>query len=317
MGCLIKIHGSPFWQARFLDKSGTEVQHSTKTRDKRRAEAILASWALQAHLERQPGLCQARIRRVSAEMSRLVGGDTTPVATYRTAREAFLARSKAMGHETYLNRRRALRSFDAYLDQLGPAGGLETPVEDVSRPMVAGYRDFYLAKGQAPGPARQRLEVLHLLWEEAIRDGLVRHNPVTGVLVRGPKPRVKKIQKRVALSALSMAEGVKLVDAAGVDELVAIVVGLDTGARIGDAFGIEASRVDLEKGKVEFWVEKSDVWHTVYLFAPTVEFLREFLGHHQPARLDRDLMRGDSRFLMPSFGVPSGRTLLPLSTSRP
>ena len=72
------------------------------------------------------------------------------------------------------------------------------------------------------------------------------------------------------------------------------------------SFGMEASRVDLEKGKIEFWVEKSDVWHTVCLFPPTVEFLREFLAHHHPSRLDRDLMLGDSRFLMPSLGVPSG-----------
>jgi hypothetical protein len=92
MGYLIRIYGSPFWQARFLDKSGVEVQRSTKTRDKRQAEAILAAWALQAHLERQPDLCRARVRRVSAEMSRLVGGDTTPVATYQAARDAFLAR---------------------------------------------------------------------------------------------------------------------------------------------------------------------------------------------------------------------------------
>jgi hypothetical protein len=254
MGYLIKIHGSPFWQARFPDKSGAEVQRSPKTRDERQAEAILAGWALQAHLERQPGVCQARIRRVSAEMSRLVGGDTTSLAAYQTTRDAFLARSKAMGHETYLNRRSAVRSFDAYLDQLGSAGGVDLPLEDVARSMLAGYRGFYLAKGQAPGTVRQRLEVLHLLWEETARDGLVRHNPVTGVLVREPKPRVtEKVKKRVALSK---AEGMKLVDAATMDELVAIVVGLDTGARIGDAFGMEAPRVDLEKGKIEFWVEK-------------------------------------------------------------
>ena len=55
-------------------------------------------------------------------MSRLVGGDTTPVATDQAARDAFLPRSKAMGHETHLNRRSALRSFDVHLDQIGPAG---------------------------------------------------------------------------------------------------------------------------------------------------------------------------------------------------
>ncbi len=237
-------------------------------------------------------------------MSRLVGGDTTPVATYQAVRDAFLARSKAMGQETYINRRSTLKSFDAYLDQLGSSGGVSIPLEDVTRPMVAGYRDFCLAKGQAPGTVRQRLEVLHLLWEETMGDGIARHNPVTGVLVKQLKLRVNvKVQKRVALS---MAEAMRLADVATADELVAVVVGLDTGARIGDALGMETQRVELAEGKIEFWVEKSDVWHTVYLFPPTVEFLREFLGYHHPARLDRDLMHGDSRFLMPSLGVPSG-----------
>jgi integrase len=209
-----------------------------------------------------------------------------------------------MGQETRLNRRSALKSFDVYLDQIGSAGGVGIPLEDVTWPMVAGYRDFCLAKGQAPGTLRQRLEVLHLLWEETIQDGLIRHNPVTGVPVKQPKPRVK--EKALRRVALSMAEGVRLVDVATVDELVAVVIGLDTGARIGDAFGMEASRVDLDEGKIEFWIEKSDVWHTVFLFPPTIEFLREFLGYHHPARLRRDLRRGDSRFLMPSLGVPSG-----------
>ncbi len=220
-----------------------------------------------------------------------------------------------MGQETYINRRSALKSFDAYLDQLGSAGDVSIPLDDVSRPMVAGYRDFCLAKGQTPGTVRQRLEVLHLLWEETIRDGLARHNPVTGVLVKQPKPRVNvKVQKRVALS---MAEGIRLVDVAAVDELVAVVMGLDTGARIGDALGMEAQKVDLDEGKIQFWVEKSDVWHTVYLFPPAVEFLREFFGYHHPARLDRDLMHGDSRFLMPSLGVASARRSALPNTSRP
>lgn len=114
--------------------------------------------------------------------------------------------------------------------------------------MVASYRNFCLAKGQAPGTVRQRLEVLHL--------------------------------KRVALS---MTEALKLVDGATVHELVAVVMGLDTDAScIGNAFGMEASKVDLDEGKIEFWVEKSDLWHPVYLFHPRVEFLREYLGHHPP-----------------------------------
>lgn len=43
MGYLIKIHRSPFGQARFPDNSGVEVQRSTKTRDRKQAEAIPAT----------------------------------------------------------------------------------------------------------------------------------------------------------------------------------------------------------------------------------------------------------------------------------
>jgi|GEM_PF-7054173 integrase len=143
--------------------------------------------------------------------------------------------------------------------------------------MLAGYRDFCLARGQAPGTIRQRLEVLHLLWEEAIHDGLVKHNPVAGVLVKEPKPRVKQqAKKRVALT---MAEGIKLVDAATVDELVAVVVGLDTGARIGDAFGMEAARVDLYEGKIEFWVEaRTEVKEGSMTFTEMMELVHYATG---------------------------------------
>ena len=78
LGHVIKVRRSPSWQGRFPDEFGVEVQRSTRTRNKKQAEAILASSALRARLGRRPDLCQLRVRRVSAEMSRLVGGDTTP-----------------------------------------------------------------------------------------------------------------------------------------------------------------------------------------------------------------------------------------------
>jgi len=71
-------------------------------------------------------------------MSRLVGGDT--------AGDAFLARSKAMGHETYINRRSALKGIDVYLDQIGSAGGVGSPREhEVMGLMVAGLLNKQIA----------------------------------------------------------------------------------------------------------------------------------------------------------------------------
>lgn len=61
-------------------------------------------------------------------MSRLVNGDTIPVATCQAAGNAFLARSGEMGHETYINRRSALKSFEGSLDPLGLAGSMDIPL---------------------------------------------------------------------------------------------------------------------------------------------------------------------------------------------
>jgi hypothetical protein len=72
-----------------------------------------------------------------------------------------------------------------------------------------------------------------------------------------------------------MAKGIKLVDAATVDESVAVVVRLDTGARIGDAFGMEAARVDLHEGKIELWVEaRTEVKEGSMTFTEVMELIR-------------------------------------------
>lgn len=56
-----------------------------------------------------------------------------------------------MGHETYINRRSALKSFNVYLDQIGLAGGVGIPLEDVTRPMV-------VATGTSASPRARRPE---------------------------------------------------------------------------------------------------------------------------------------------------------------
>ena len=58
-GYLIKIDGSPFWQARFPGKSRVEVQRSTRTRDWKQAEAILAGWVLRPIWSASPVFARA------------------------------------------------------------------------------------------------------------------------------------------------------------------------------------------------------------------------------------------------------------------
>ena len=185
------------------DKSGVEVQRSTKARDKKQAEAILAGWALQAHLERQPGLCQARVRRVSAEMSRLVGGDTP---RWR-------------------------------------------PTEPPVTPSWRGARRWGTKPTSTAG-ARSRASTL--AWTNSARGG--RGYPVGGrdAADCGGLPRQLPRQGPGTRNGETEAGS------------PALTLGGDDTGWLGQA----------EPGNGR----KTDVWHTVYLFPPTIQFLREFLA---------------------------------------
>ena len=292
MGYLVKIKGSSYWQARFINESNVEVQRSTKSTNRADAETKLNTWSLAAQLLRSNNLSKYRTRYVVAEMSKLLSGDTSSVATVASYCDGFLLNSKALTYATYHNRKPVIKAFRAFLN-----GDVLMPLEDVVNPHIVGFRDCLLKQGQTPATVKQRLEVLNTLFAQAVTDKVIKHNPCAGVLVKQPKAKHKAAQRK--RKALSFEDGVKLVDAAKeVEELVAIVVGLDLAARIGDAFGLDLTKIDLQTGRVSYWVEKADEWHAVDFFPDTVSFLQEYVACHRP--------KTDSPLLMPSIGLIAG-----------
>jgi hypothetical protein len=292
MGYLRKISGSPFWHAVFMNEKGVEIQRSTKTADRARAEEILATWSLAAALIRKKGLCAHRVRKVTVELSKLSAGDNSAMISVLDYEKRFLNCTKVSGAEmTYMNRRSALKKFNEYLDLR-----VAMPLEDLTKPDIAGFRDYQIAAGAEPGAAKQRIEVVHTMYGSAINDGIVKHNPCDGVVVKLPKDKKKQAAKK--RKALSFEEGVKIVDCATAVELGAVVMGLDLGARIGDAFGLRLDLINLTTGRITYWVEKPDVWHTVDLFPPTLAFLQEYVEHHRPLT--------DSPLLLYPQGAMSG-----------
>jgi hypothetical protein len=243
MGYILKIAGSPYYQARFVNEHGVEVQRSTKKTNRAEAEALCEFWSVAAMLHRDKTLSRTRVRAVLNEMGKLVGGDTTDVVSYAAAKDAHLAKVKATGvTETLASRKTTLNLFGDYLKDK-----VLFPLEDITRPSVAGFRDQLLRSGLKHSTVLLRIKVLHTFFEEAVSDGIIKHNPCSGVVVKEPKQRGKQ-QKDGKRKALSFAEGVKLVDTAEVEELAVIVMGLDLSARIGDAFGVRADKIDLNTG---------------------------------------------------------------------
>jgi hypothetical protein len=130
MGYFSKIDVSPFWQARFpAAKSGIETQRSTKTRDRKQAEAILAAWALQAHLERQPGWLGSLPRRREL---RVANPSRMTATTNEERAERYFAMAR-QAHRIYRHICREFRGFEwatgfpviLLSDLMPPAGALQ------------------------------------------------------------------------------------------------------------------------------------------------------------------------------------------------
>ena len=156
--------GSPFWQAVFMDENGVERQRSTRDAgpqegrgDPGKPRCGGVSDALAEQLRR-------RVCRVMSEVAALVGGDTSGDVTYAEYSRGFLARSAAMELHTHSNRRSALQSVVAYL-----AADINLPLGEITKRHIVGYRDAALEAGAAPGTVRNRVEVLHTMFEEAVR----------------------------------------------------------------------------------------------------------------------------------------------------
>ena len=70
------------------------------------------------------------------------------------------------------------------------------PLEDITKPRIAGFRDWLLEKGETPEAVKQRIEVLHTMFNSAIDDGVIKHNPCDGIVVKLPKVKGKQAAKK-------------------------------------------------------------------------------------------------------------------------
>lgn len=292
MGYLRKIRNSPFWHAVFKNEKGIEVQRSTKTQDKVHAKEILAAWETAAALFRKEGLCANRVRKVVLELSKLAAGNPAAIVPIKAYVKRFLKHNKAaMEFGTFISRRSALKKFQEFLGLR-----VEMPLEDLSKADISAFRDYLIEGGGAQGSVSQVIRILHAMFSSAISDGIVECNPCEGVVVKLPKDKNKQAEKK--RKALNFEEGNKIINSATIVELVAVVMGLDLGARIGDVFGLQLNLINLVTGRLTYWVEKADREHTVDLFPPTIEFLQEYVKYHRPPT--------ESPLLLHPLGLMSG-----------
>jgi integrase len=120
----------------------------------------------------------------------------------------------------------------------------DLPIADIK---PATLREFLLKlrdKGLGPSSIRYARTILHGAFELAVEDGLVPHNPASGIRLKGAGPMPPR-------QFLTQEDTVRLLAALAGHRLYALVyVALSTGMRLGELLALHWRDVDLEQGTI-------------------------------------------------------------------
>jgi len=213
---LFKKPTSRYWYADFTDASGCRVKRSTRTVDRREAEALLAKWKLEAFQEKM--------------------WDRSPAHRYEELMLLYLRGpsqdKRAPERDQYAARRLTPFFQGKVLETLGPAD-------------IQAYIEQRRARGIGPGTINKELNVLSAALNYARRrlEWAV-PNPVEGMRLKPPAGRIRWITRDEADRLVQVAATVRgyLPDF--------IQLGLNTGMRKGEMLGLSWDRVDFDQRMV-------------------------------------------------------------------
>jgi integrase len=213
---LFKKPNSRYWYADFTDAGGERVKRSTRTVDRKEAEALLAKWKLQVH--RQVMWDEEPPRMYDDLLLRYLQGPSTD--------------KRAHDRDLYAAKKLTPFFQGKVLNDLGAAD-------------IQAYIDSRRGEGVAPGTINKELNLLsaalnyarrRLQWDVP--------NPVQSMRLKEPTGRIRWIDHPTAAQLIEEARHIRsyLADF--------IQLGLHTGMRKGEILGLTWERVDLEQGMV-------------------------------------------------------------------
>lgn len=213
---LFKKPNSSYWYADFTDAGGRRVKRSTRTVDRKEAEALLAKWKLEAY--------------------RQAMWDEPPQRLYDELMLLYLQgpSKDKRAHDRDLYAAKQLTPFfqGRLLNDLGPAD-------------IQAYIDQRRAQGVSNGTVNKELNLLsaalsyarrRLQWDVP--------NPVEGMRLREPEGRIRWIDRQAAQRLIKEAASVR----GYLPDLIQL--GLNTGMRKGEMLGLTWERVDLDRQMV-------------------------------------------------------------------
>jgi len=256
MASLRKRAGSPYWVACFAESDGSRAQRSTGTTDRRDAQRIANHFEDAASQGRERRLTESRARKVIADIYALANRGTLPSSTVRDFFASWLKRKELeAGEKTHIRYGITTRQF---LEFLGPRA--DQDLSHLTSRDVADFRDE-LAEKLTPGTVNTSLKILRAALNQAKRDGLVEVNEAQRVTTL--KARSSAVRRPFSPEELK-----RILAVADEEWRDMVMVGLYTGARLGDIANLKWRNIDLSARRLVFKVSKTNKNQVLHLAPP-------------------------------------------------
>ena len=252
MASIHKQPNRPYWFCSFTTAGGKRHLKSTKTKDRRQAEAICRKWELAGAKAKSGKLTPDAAREVIAQGVAEIfatGGDELPSATTRQWSERWLESKALESAPATLSRYRGtIDKFLVYLDKTANRN-----IEHVTSSHIEGFRNQE-AKRLSPSSANIALKVVRALFSSAVGKQLILRNPASASFVKTIE-RQQSVKRR----PLTLAEIKRILAKAGekTEWRGMILMGIYTGQRLGDIARMTWRAVDFENDHLAFTTGKT------------------------------------------------------------
>jgi integrase len=230
-----------YWIATFRDAQGKQHRRSTKETSKTRALEVARQFE---RVAKGKGNAH-KIRNTFAEFYREHYGVDLPFSNVRSHCENWLSGHKAEISESTFSSYR--KSIERLLEYLGDDAGKD--LTDISKPRIAGFRDFLLARYRTRS-ANQYLKIVRMIFRAARLDGYLWQDPAEGI--KSVKTKEPFVRRPFTLDELR-----SILAVADSEWQTLIRFGLYTGQRLSDLANLTWSQIDLDRDEIRLVTRKT------------------------------------------------------------
>lgn len=274
--------------AKFRAEDGRVVMRSTKRKVRAEAMAVALAWEAAASKARAGELTQAASVKILNELMEATTRESLKAPSIESALSQFLVGLTRLGREASTSRRYE-PIIKGFLESLGHLRR-KASLRSLTAAEIEAWRDSEIASGKSAKTVNMGLRVLVNALAGCRRRGEILANPAEAVqAVQG------KSEEREPFTFAEIGNLLRVAVGNYADWRTAILVGVQTGLRLGDATSLTEGHLNLKAGYLEITPEKTD--------KPVVIALAPQLRAH----LESLPKRGATAALMPKlFGRKTG-----------